>query len=92
MPNHPFPSPESTAFEDMTLQWTVRLTPDPRKKGVSDARYQEGIEVPGFVSCSASGVVTGPLPQDKQLVMLLPVEKYDLEKEALVGIARGVQW
>ena len=37
-------------------------------------------------------MVTGPLPQDKQLVMLLPVEKYDLEKEALVGIARGVQW
>ena len=55
-------------------------------------RYQEGIEVPGFISCSASGVVTGPLPQDKQLVMLLPVEKYDLEKEALVGIARRVQW
>ena len=90
--NLPLPSPESTAFEDdMTLQWTVRLAPDPRKNEISGTRYQEGIKVPGFVSCSASGVVTGPLPQDKQLVMLLPVEKYDLEKEALVGIARGVR-
>ena len=41
------------AFEDMTLQWTVRHLPDPRMDGASDAHHQEGIEVPAFVSISA---------------------------------------
>ena len=37
-------------------------------------------------------MVTGPRPQGRQLVLLLPTEDYDLDKDALVGIARGVQW
>ena len=59
---------------------------------VSQTPVVRKIEVPGFGSRSAPGLVTGPLPQGRQLVMILPIEKYDLEKEALVGIARGVQW
>ena len=77
MLNLPRPSPESMALEDdMTLQWTVRLDPDPRTKGVSDAHHQEGIEVPGFVSCSAPGLMTGPMPQGRQLVMIFAAERY----------------
>ena len=32
------------------------------------------------------------MPQDRQLVLTLPTEKYDMERGALVGVARGIQW
>ncbi|CAB1110204.1 unnamed protein product [Ectocarpus sp. CCAP 1310/34] len=37
-------------------------------------------------------VAIGPRPQDRQLVMVLPTERFDLEKGATVGIARAVMW
>lgn len=65
---------------------------DPKKRGVPDWCFQEGVKVPGSVSQEAPGVVTGPMFQRKQLVMPVPEERYDLEREALVGLARGAQW
>ena len=32
------------------------------------------------------------MPQERQLVLTLPTEKYDMERGALVGVARGIQW
>ena len=87
------PSPDTIAFEDdMTLQWLVRLTSEQRGGNDSDPNQSGQIEIPGYVSRSVQGRVSGPRPQGQQLVLLLPVEKYDLDKGALVGLARGVQW
>ena len=87
------PSPELVAFEDdMTLQWSVKLLPNSGKRVDLDAVQELAVKVPGFVSRSVPGVVTGPRPQGKQLVLLLPTDDYDLDKDALVGVARGVQW
>ena len=48
--------------------------------------------LPGFTSIIVKGFATGPMPQDRQLVLTLPTENYDMERGALVGVARGIQW
>ena len=64
--------------DDGTLQWTLCLrTP---------------LELPGFVSTTVEGRTKGPLSQVRQLVLILPTENYDLEKGAVLGVARGIQW
>lgn len=50
------------------------------------------MEIIGFVILLAQGVVTGLKQQGRQLVLLLPIETYDLKKEAFVGVAWGMQW
>ena len=79
------PSPERVAWEDdSTLQWNVRL--------VDDTELKEPRRLPGFTSIIVECFATGPMPQDRQLVLILPTEKYDMERGALVGVARGIQW
>ena len=46
----------------------------------------------GFVSVQAEVFVTGPQPQDRQLVLVIPTQPFDMELGATVGIATGVQW
>ena len=78
------PSPDRVAWEDdSTLQWDVRL--------VDDTKMKEPRPLPGFTSIIVEYFATGPMPQDRQLVLTLPTEKYDMERGALVGVARGIQ-
>ena len=73
------PSFDIIAWEDdSTLQWKVRLVDD--------------VTIEGFVGVAVEGFVTGPQPQDRQLVIIQPLDKYDMETGAEVGVARGVQW
>ena len=73
-------STDNIAWEnDNTLQWEVRL--------VTDHQVNASVRLPGFVSTALEGFATGPLPQDRQLVIILPLEKYDMDLGAIVGIA-----
>lgn len=45
-----------------------------------------------FVGTAVEGYVIGPLPNESYLVLVQPVETYDVEKRAIVGITRGIQW
>ena len=79
------PSLDRVAWEDdSTLQWDVRL--------VDDTEIKEPRLLPGFTSIIVECFATGPMPQDRQLVLTLPTEKYDMERGALVRVARGTQW
>ena len=79
------PSPDRVAWEDdSTLQWDVRL--------VDDTEIKEPRPLPGFTSIIVECFATGPMPQDWQLVLTLPTEKNDMERGAMVGVARGIQW
>ena len=46
----------------------------------------------GFVSKTSGGYAVGSMPQDKQLLIILPKETYDFGKTAVVGVAQGVIW
>ena len=79
------PSPDRVAWEDdSTLQLDVRL--------VDDTEIKEPRLLPGFTSIIVECFATEPMPQDRQFVLTLPTEKYDMERGALVGVARGIQW
>ena len=87
------PSADSLAFEtDSTGQWNATIMSDVLMERSGDRRSQQGKLVPGFVSKMVECSVTGPMPQNKQLVIVLPVEKLDMEKGAVLEVARGVQW
>ena len=60
------------------MQWRVHLV--------------EPVSVSGFVSRACAGAVRGPHPQCRQLVLVLPTEKFDTDKGAILGAAKGVQW
>ena len=65
--------------DDSTLEWDVYLS-------------NHDISIDGYVSKAVGGYTIGPMPQDKQLAIILPKEAYDLGKTAVVGVARGVIW
>lgn len=64
--------------DDGSLQWNMRLAKE--------------VKVGGFVSVQTEAFVMGPQPQDRQLVLVIPTQLYDMELGAELGIARGVQW
>ena len=64
--------------DDGSLQWNMRLAKE--------------VKVGGFVSVQKEAFVTGPQPQDRQLVLVIPTQPYDMELGAELGVARGVQW
>lgn len=64
--------------DDGTLQWILYNT--------------SSLRVDGFVSVEIQAYVKGPQPQDRQLVLLTPLPPFDLELQADLGMARGVQW
>ena len=73
-------SHEDMAWEDdSTLEWDVYLN-------------NGNTSTEGYVSRVREGYAVGPMPQDKQLAIILPKEAYDLGKTAMVGVARGVIW
>ena len=65
--------------DDSTLEWDVYLN-------------NGDTSTEGYVSKVVGGYAVGPIPQDKQLAIILPKEAYDLGKTAMVGVARGVLW
>ena len=64
--------------DDGSLQWNLRMA--------------KTVKVEGFVSVQTEAYVKGPQPQDRQLVLVVPTQSYDMEQGAELGIARGVQW
>ena len=66
------------------MQWDVRLVDDTEIKGP--------MPLPGFTSIIVKCFATRSMPQDRQLVLTLPTEKYDMDHGVLVGVARGIQW
>ena len=74
------PSYHDIAWEDeSTLEWDIR-------------QVAATTTVPGFTSIAVETAAVGPQPQDRQLVLMLPTERFNLEKGALVGVARAVLW
>eukprot|EP00752_Nemacystus_decipiens_P017631 g15802.t1 len=75
------PSYHDIAWEDdSTLEWKVRP--------VADKRFN----VKGFTSRVVEAAPIGPVPQDRQLVMIVPSDRFDLGQGAQVGVARSVCW
>lgn len=71
------PSYHDIAWEDeTTLEWSVRQV-----AGTNT--------VEGFTSVAVETAAVGPQPQDLQLVLVLPTERFDLQKGALLGVARA---
>ncbi|CAB1099718.1 unnamed protein product [Ectocarpus sp. CCAP 1310/34] len=74
------PSYEDVVWEDDTsFEWDVRQVPE-----------TTGVE--GFTTRAVEAAAVGPQPQDRQLVMVLPTKRFDLEQGAVVGVARAVMW
>lgn len=63
--------------DDSTFEWDLRQVP-------------ETTPLAEFTSQAVETAAVGPQPQDRQLVMVLPRERFDLEKGAQVGVARAV--
>ena len=73
-------SHEDMAWEDdSTLEWDVYLN-------------NGDTSTEGYVSKVVREYAVGPMPQDKQLPIILPIEAYDLGKTEMVGVARGIIW
>ena len=65
--------------DDSTLKWEFYLS-------------NNDISTDGYVIKASGEYAVEPIPQDTQLVIVLPTETYDLGKTAVVGVARGVIW
>ena len=73
-------SHEDMAWEDdSTREWDVYLN-------------NGDTSTEGYVSKVVGRYAVGPMPQDKQLAIILRKDAYDLGKTAMVGVARGVIW
>ena len=57
-------------------------------------RYQlyETTLLDGLVNAVKRGLVKGPLPQQKRLVIIRPADQFDMSKGAALGCAMGVEW
>lgn len=64
--------------DDGSVQWNMSLAKE--------------VRVEGFVSVQTEAFVTGPQPQDRQLVLAIPTQTYDMGLGAELEVARGVQW
>ena len=74
------PSYHDIAWEDdSSLEWKVRLV-------------DEEVSIDGFTSRAAEAAPVGPRPQARQLVIIEPTARFDLEQGASVGVARSVCW
>lgn len=74
------PSHGDIAWEDTSsLEWDLRPV-------------EQGVSVGGFTSVAVEAAPVGPMPQDRQLVMVVPKASFDLGTSVTVGIARAVMW
>lgn len=65
--------------DDSTFEWTVRLA-------------NNEVKVDGVARRAVEAAPVGPRPQDRQLVLVTPTARSDLEQGASVGVARSVCW
>ena len=79
--DNPLLRPTGIQIATNTLQCDVR---------VLDTEIKGSMPLPGFTSIMVKCFATGPMPQDRQLVLALPTKKYDIDRGALVGVARGI--
>lgn len=75
---------------DSTLQWDIRLLDNSRFREVGDRGQARDDLMRDIVHRTAEGPVSGPMPKDRQLVMVLHVENFGMEKQASLGVARGI--
>ena len=68
--------------DDSTLQWDVRV--------VDCTEIKRPKSLPGFAGVVAKGLAAGPIRHERQLILVLPTETYDMDRGALVGVAQGV--
>ena len=59
---------------------------------IDDTKIEGPMSLPGFTSVVVKCFATGPMHQDRQFVLTLPTKKYDMDRRALVGVARVVEW
>lgn len=78
---HPeIPSYQDIAWEDTSsLEWDLRPV-------------EQGVSADGFTSVAVETAPVGPMPQDRQLVMVLSASPLDLNASATIGVARAVLW
>lgn len=60
-------------------------------EGASDLRSNHGPAIPEFARELAQYSVSGPIPPNRQLVMILPNNNFDMEKDVVPSVARGIQ-
>lgn len=71
------PSYEDIAWEDTSsLEWDLRPV-------------EQGVSVGAFTSVAVETAPVGPMPQDRQLVMVVPKGPFHLSMSATVGVARA---
>lgn len=69
----------STAWEDgRSLRWPIVLA------------HKQDLE--GRVSTEAEALLPGPQPHTAHLLVVFPLGPFDLEGDAEIGVAKGVQW
>ena len=84
-PSPPAEPPKLPTFEEVAWEDDAAFEWDVRPVDVVTP-------VRGFTNVAVEGAALGVQPQDRQLVMVLPTEKYDLNKGAQVGVAKSVMW
>lgn len=79
---------------DQRLSKNLHQTSSPTFKKKSYDRIGQSRDelVDGFVRQVVEGTVSGPMRQDCQVVMIFLLQTLGPEREAGVGVARGIQW
>lgn len=59
--------------------------------GTSDLGSKQGLLISGLVSIMVHCSATGTLSQNPQPMMMLPTDKFDMQRDAVLEVARGIQ-
>lgn len=59
---------------------------------VSNPETDQGSVIPGFVSKVVQCLASGLIFRNLQLVVILPNEEDDTERDEVLGVARVIQW
>lgn len=87
-----FPSVDSLVIEtDNPGQWNVDLMTTTSIEVASDLRSDYDPVIPGLVNEFGQCSVSGRVPQNRQLMTTSPSDKFDMEKHAILGVARDIQ-
>lgn len=87
------PSVKTLAFgNDSTLQWNVCTATGAPSRGASNQGWSRDGLTPVFVNGIMERTVSGSVTQNRRLVVVLPVETFNTEKEATLGVTRGIKW
>lgn len=63
---------------------------DPFIDGASDSEGDRAGTIPGLLTKVVQCKFSGPVPQNKQFVLILPVTPFDMNRDAAVCYAQGL--